>query len=262
MTRYCMMGVDCDPDRDGSSSSFLQSWKGVQNLQYVIKRLQTPLAVNLRYDYGVHEGRYWLCQTDFIESLKCFGCSVGIHYHGYNPSLEIDWSDRYVVDCLGDIVGDPLKVSIHTGRCNQSNFDTYATLGFKLNYSPLPGAIGFQHNYIGWLNEPRWVGDMLVLPTQTMKTRIGRAYNHINPVHPTAPLWLFRRLVKAFEKSGNDTLCCYFHADELKGIVGWRRYFYGESNLKQNIAYLQNRGYVFQNAEQVYERFCACRKRE
>ena len=46
---YCMMGVDCDPDRDGSDP-LVQSWNGVWNLQQAICRLSIPLAVNLRCD--------------------------------------------------------------------------------------------------------------------------------------------------------------------------------------------------------------------
>ena len=267
MNRYCMIGVDCDPDRDGSDPSLFQFWEGVKNLQYAVKRLSTPLAVNLRCDCGIKieslslGSGYWLTQTNLIECLKSFGCSVGVHYHGYNESFEIDWDEQLIMDSLGRVI-EPFKVSIHTGWCNQSNFSRYAAYGFKLNYFPLPGAVGYGHDYSNYPNKPQWIGNMLVLPTQTIKTRIGRAYNHINPVHPTAPNWLFRRLVKAFEQTDNNTLCCYFHADELKGITGWRHYFYNESNLKQNIDYLKSREYVFQNAEQVYERFCACRKRE
>ena len=77
---------------------------------------------------------YWLAQTGFIEFLKSFECSVGIHYHGYGYDGQIDWSPQPIMDCLGSLGIDgyeSFRVSIHTGWCNQSNFSRYAAYGLR-----------------------------------------------------------------------------------------------------------------------------------
>ena len=265
-----MMGVDCDPDR---SSLGPLTWSGVQSIKYLLMDLDkgkngfvVPFALNIRFDneikgyYGKADTCLYLLSND-IGWAKGYGCSVGIHYHSTTISGEFV---RGPINPYGILsVPKEFKVSVHDGWCDHRNLEFEMRSGFKLNYSPCPEGFGPNYDWRGWPNRPVWMKDMLILPTQTMKTRFGRAYNHINTVHPTAPPYFFRRLVKEFEKTGNDTLCCYFHADEIVGKTGsrLRNFIYDVANLKQNIRWLRNRGYKFENAEDVYKRFRASRDR-
>ena len=247
--KYCMMGIDCDPDRN---SKTLQ-WSGMSAIEGVLGIV--PFALNVRFDPEAEK-------VDHIVIFKAelAGCSVGIHFHAVDMygDLNVNFASAWL-----DAVSDAYKISIHDGWCNHEALDYEAAAGFKLNYSPMPGAYGPRHDWRRWPNAPVWYSGMLCLPVQTIKTRIARTHNNISTVHPTAPPILFKRLVKAFEESGNDTFCCYFHADELNGAIGGLRgWVYSKDNLLSNIRYLLDRGYIFENAETVYERFCADRSRQ
>ena len=246
MKRYCMMGIDCDPDRDVYPKL---AWRGFESVANILH--EVPFALNVRFDQEAQ-----MINHPMVTRARDAGCSVGIHFH---PCNKEGFYDVEAARGILESVPDQFKVSMHDGWCNHEFLVDEADAGFKLNYSPMPGAIGPQHDWEYWPNEPHW-SRMLLLPVQTMKTRIARTINNIATVHPTAPPILFKRLVQEFEKTDNNTFCCYFHADELNGAIGGLRgKVYSKRNLLKNISYLRKRGYIFENAEQVYERFCACR---
>lgn len=250
--RYCLIGIDCDPDRDVYPKL---KWDGFNSVRKILGI--APFALNVRYDLEIackmHNINYCL-QNSIVKEAKEAGCSVGIHYHSTDKHGKFMHNPKYLD------APDEFKVSIHDGWCYNGLLEEQAKLGYKLNYSPMPGSSGDYYHWIGWENKPKWIDDMLVLPVQTIKTRIARTHNNIATVHPTAPPLLFRRIVREFEHTDNNTLCCYFHADELYGYMGgYRSYIYGKHNLLENIKFLIERGYIIQNAEEVYERFCSCR---
>lgn len=248
-----MIGIDCDPDRNVYPKL---KWNGFNSVEQILGVV--PFALNVRYDLEIASktGDINYCiNNKIVKKAKDAGCSVGIHYHSTDKHGNFMHNPKYLN------APDEFKVSIHDGWCYNGLLEEQSKLGYKLNYSPMPGGNGEYYHWVGWKNKPKWIGDMLVLPVQTIKTRIARTHNNIATVHPTAPGLLFRRIVREFEISGNNTLCCYFHADELYGYIGgMRSYVYGECHLMDNIDYMKKRGFIFQNAEQVYERFLNERK--
>lgn len=253
MRRYCMMGIDCDPDRCTYPEL---NWNGVRSIEKILGVI--PFALNIRRDFEIASktGDIDYCfNFPIIQKAKEFGCSVGIHYH------STDKEGKFFHDPQHLNAPNEFKNSIHDGWCYEGLLKEESKLGYKLNYSPMPGGSGAYYHWVNWDNEPKWIDDMLVLPVQTIKTRIARTYNNIATVHPTAPPLLFRRIVKEFEKTNNNTLCCYFHADELFGFIdGIRKYAYSQRNLISNIKFMKKRGFMFENASQVYERFLNERK--
>ena len=250
MKKYCMMGIDCDPDRN----SVPLRWTGFNAVAEIM--FQGPFALNVRMDEEILGATgyadYCLRNHPVIREARRAGCSVGVHFHPTDGAGQFALAHTGVLR----LVPEKFKVSVHDGWCNGLSIPAEAKVGFKLNYSPLPGSYGPYYDWRGWPNRPVWHKGMLILPTQTIKTWISRTYNGIATVYPTAPHWHYRRLVKAFEKTGNDTLVTTFHADELNGAIGGlRARVYSKKNLIRNIKYLKERGYIFQNANEVYERY-------
>lgn len=240
-----MMGIDCDPDRNVYPKL---AWTGVDAIEQILGLI--PFVLNMRFDRETTQ-----LTKPIVNKAIAHGCSVGIHYHPVNAdgTFNSSWTNAYD---MFNLIPDDFKSSMHDGWGWQGLLDLEEKVGFKINYSPLPGAVGPNHDWRNWKNKPKWRGNMLTLPVQTIKTRISRSINNIATVHPTAPPILFRRLVRAFEETHNNTFCCYFHADELNGAIGGlRRYVYSRHNLIKNIHYLKSRGYIFQNANDVYSRF-------
>jgi len=252
MKKYCMIGIDCDPDRNSKWPRY--TWTGFNSVREILD--YGPFALNVRMDEEI-AGLYcndpmWCFNNPVVDEAKLAGCSVGVHFH---PTGR-DGCKRngHTKVLLG--TPDEFKISIHDGWLNHESLNDEAAAGFKLNYSPAPGSHGPYYDWRDWPNRPVWHKGMLILPTQTIKTWISRTYNGIATVYPTAPHWHYRRLVKAFEKTGNDTLVTTFHADELNGAIGGlRARVYSKKNLIRNIRYLKERGYIFQNANEVYERY-------
>lgn len=246
--KYCMMAVDCDPDREVYPE--LQ-WLGLESLYSIMDII--PLTFSVRRDWEIERktGDIDYCfQLPVIKKAEELGMSIGIHYH------SVDVNDNFTHDPTYLDAPNKYKSSFHSGFGYEGFLSDISSLGYKLDFSPMPDALGDRFNWLNWKNNPTWDGDTLRMPVQTMSTRACRAKNNTATVHPTAPHILFKKLVREFEKTDNDTLCCYFHADELCGrIGGFRNFVYGKYNLKKNIKYLKKRGYIFEDADAVYDRY-------
>ncbi len=247
-SKYCLIGIDCDPDRN---SKELQ-WTGLDSMKDILPYARFTL--NIRCDPQANTFDH-----DIVQEAIKHNSSVGVHYHRCNKEGAYSTEfDEYL-----DIPKEEYRISMHDGWCHNELLKRQAELGYKFNYSPMPESHGPYYDWRGWPNSPVWYNEMLILPVQTIKTRIARTYNKVATVHPTAPHFLFKKLVEAFEETGNDTFCCYFHSDELNGAIGGLRgKVYSKRNLLKNIEYLDKKGFTFENANQIYERFCSRREKE